>query len=115
MAKGSGKSAIIIGFDRREPKLRVLKCPTGNVNPSILEFIDYDESLFHNGKEQQILHDNISEIKEKAMGFEISPAMMKMLGGFTVLRAMNMAGSANVTVTKEQLLALNEKLNQIKK
>ena len=70
MAKGSGKSAIIIGFDRREPKLRVLKCPTGNVNPSILEFIDYDESLFHNGKEQQILHDNISEIKEKAMGFE---------------------------------------------
>ena len=53
--------------------------------------------------------------KKKAMGFEITPAMMKMLGGFTVLRAMNMAGSANVTVTKEQLLALNEQLNKIKK
>ncbi len=53
--------------------------------------------------------------KKKAMGFEITPAMMKMIGGFTVLRAMNMAGAANVTVTKEQLLALNEQLNKIKK
>jgi hypothetical protein len=49
------------------------------------------------------------------MGFEMSPAMMKMLGGFTVLRAMNMAGSANITITKEQLLALNAELNKIKK
>ena len=55
------------------------------------------------------------EEKKKAAGFEISPAMMKMLGGFTVLRAMSMAGSANITVTKEQLLALNEALNKIKK
>ena len=53
--------------------------------------------------------------KKKAMGFELTPAMMKMIGGFTVLRAMNMAGSANITVTKEQLLALNEQLNKIKK
>ena len=53
--------------------------------------------------------------KKKVMGFEMTPAMMKMLGGFTVLRAMNMAGSANITITKEQLLALNEQLNKIKK
>ena len=70
MAKGSGKSAIIIGFDRREPKLRLLKCPTGGFNPSALEFIDYDASLFHNSKEQQILHENMSKIKEIATGFE---------------------------------------------
>ena len=38
-----------------------------------------------------------------------------MIGGFTVLRAMNMAGAANITVTKEQLLALNAELNKIKK
>ena len=55
------------------------------------------------------------EGKKKVAGFEVSPAMMKMLGGFTVLRAMNMAGAANITVTKEQLLALNEALNKIKK
>ncbi len=53
--------------------------------------------------------------KKKVMGFELTPAMMKMVGGFTVLRAMNMAGSANINVTKEQLLALNEQLNKIKK
>ena len=55
------------------------------------------------------------EGKKKMAGFEVSPSMMKMLGGFTVLRAMSMAGSANITVTKEQLLALNEALNKIKK
>ncbi|MBE5950971.1 MAG: glycoside hydrolase family 2 protein [Lachnospiraceae bacterium] len=55
------------------------------------------------------------EGKKKVAGFEVSPSMMKMLGGFTVLRAMSMAGSANITVTKEQLLALNEALNKIKK
>ncbi len=53
--------------------------------------------------------------KKKVAGFELSPAMMKMLGGFTVLRAMSMAGTANITVTKEQLLALNSELNKIKK
>ena len=53
--------------------------------------------------------------KKKVMGFEMTPAMMKMIGGFTVLRAMNMAGAANITVTKEQLLALNAELNKIKK
>ena len=52
---------------------------------------------------------------KKVMGFELSPAMMKLMGGFTVLRAMNMAGAANISVTKEQLLAINEQLNKIKK
>ena len=65
-----GRSAVIIGFDRSEPKLRLLKCPTGSFSPSVLEFIEYDESLFNNGKEQQILHDNIAKIKQIAKGFE---------------------------------------------
>ena len=63
---------------------------------------------------KQVMGNGAGE-KKKVMGFELTPAMMKMIGGFTVLRAMNMAGSANITVTKEQLLALNEQLNKIKK
>ncbi len=51
----------------------------------------------------------------KVMGFKVTPAMMKMIGGFTVLRALGMAGTANVTITKEQMLALNAELNKIKK
>ncbi len=42
-------------------------------------------------------------------------SMMQMLGSFTVLRMIGLLGAANVTITKEQLLELNHKLNQIKK
>lgn len=41
--------------------------------------------------------------------------MMAMLGSFTVLRLTSLMGTANVTITKEDLLAINEGLNQIPK
>lgn len=41
--------------------------------------------------------------------------MMEIMSGFTVLRLIKLMGAANITVTKEQLLSLNAKLNQIKK
>ncbi len=50
-----------------------------------------------------------------AAGFEMSPAMMEMMNGFTVLRLTSLMGAANVKFTKAQLLALNAKLNGIKK
>ncbi|MBR3794666.1 MAG: glycoside hydrolase family 2 protein [Clostridia bacterium] len=55
--------------------------------------------------------------KESMMGagFEMTPALMQMMGGFTVVRLMSLMGAANVKVTKEQLLGLNAMLNQIKK
>lgn len=39
--------------------------------------------------------------------------MMKMLGSFTVLRLTSLMGAGNVTLTKEQLLDMNEKLNAV--
>ena len=48
-------------------------------------------------------------------GFELSDSMMQMLGGFTVLRLTSLVGMANISFTKEELLALNAKLNKIKK
>ena len=53
--------------------------------------------------------------EKKAMGFDLTPEMMQMLGGFTVIRMTSLMGAANVKFTKEQLLELNAKLNQIKK
>ncbi|MBE6531922.1 MAG: glycoside hydrolase family 2 protein [Ruminococcaceae bacterium] len=54
--------------------------------------------------------------KPKAMGFEITPDLMAMMGGFTVLRLLTMAGGMmNAEFTKEDLLNLNKKLNKIKK
>ena len=52
----------------------------------------------------------------KAAGFEVGPEMMAMMGGFTVLRLFTLIGGMmDVKFTKEQLLALNKKLNKIKR
>ncbi len=50
------------------------------------------------------------------MGAEmLSGPMMQMMGGFTVLRLLNLMGAANLHFTKEELLQLNAALNRIKK
>ena len=49
-------------------------------------------------------------------GMELTGEMMAMLGGFTILRLLNMAGGMlGIEMTKEELLALNAKLNKIKR
>ncbi len=52
----------------------------------------------------------------EAMGFELNDSMMSMLGGFTILRMLGMAGGMlGIEVSKEELLELNAKLNKIKR
>ena len=51
----------------------------------------------------------------KAMGFDVTEDMMKMMGGFTIVRLTSLMGAANVKITKEQLLGLNAMLNKIPK
>ncbi len=52
---------------------------------------------------------------KKVAGFEMTPEMMAMMNGFTVLRLLTMAGGMmNAEFTKEDLLKLNKKLNRIK-
>jgi beta-galactosidase len=53
--------------------------------------------------------------EKTAGGFEMTPAMMGMLGGFTVMRLIGMMGVLGVKLTKEELLKMNAKLNRIKK
>ncbi len=51
-----------------------------------------------------------------AGGFELNDGMMQMMGGFTVIRMINMAGTMmNIDIKKEDLLDLNAKLNKIKR
>ncbi len=51
----------------------------------------------------------------EAMGFELNDSMMSMMGGFTILRLLSMAGGMlGIDMSKEELLALNAKLNKIK-
>ena len=51
----------------------------------------------------------------KVMGFQMNEGMMKMMEGFSVIRLMNLMGTAGVKVSKEQLLTINEQLNRISK
>ena len=52
----------------------------------------------------------------KAAGFDIpKDGIMKMMGSFTILRLASMVGMANITFTKEDLLAMNKQLNKIRK
>ncbi len=50
---------------------------------------------------------------EKIAGFTMGADMLKMLGGFTVLRLTGLLGTAGVQVEKDELLELNRQLNQI--
>ncbi len=56
---------------------------------------------------------------KKPGGFEVDlkadDGLMQKMGGFTVLRLASMIGMANVNFTKEELLAMNKKLNRIRK
>lgn len=48
-------------------------------------------------------------------GFTLNEGMMKMMGGFTILRLTSMMGMMDISFTKEELLDLNAKLNKIRK
>ncbi len=51
-----------------------------------------------------------------AGGFELNDGMMEMMGGFTVIRMINMAGGMmDMKFEKQDLLDLNAKLNKIKR
>lgn len=53
--------------------------------------------------------------KKEAIGFEMTPDMMTMMNGFSVLRLITLAGGMmDMKFTKEQLLDLNAQLNKIK-
>ena len=56
--------------------------------------------------------------EKKSGGFDVDlksiKGMGQMLGGFTVLRLTSMMGMANISFNKEELLAMNAKLNKIK-
>ena len=57
--------------------------------------------------------------EKKSGGFDVDLSsgggLMQMMGGFTVLRLTSMMGMMNISFTKEELLAMNKKLNKIKK
>lgn len=100
------KGAILNWFD--------VEAPDG-----YLSLNDKMSEVLQNEQGQSLLAGLMQELlqgENTVAGFELGPDMMDMMGGFTVLRLLTlMAGMTDTRMTKEDLLALNRKLNQIQK
>ena len=72
-------------------------------------------------KETELLFDllkkGVSPVQAVLSLIHIYPKMLEMLGGFTVIRMINLMGAAGPKVEwkKEDLLGLNAQLNKIKR
>ena len=100
------KGAILNWFDVEAPEGYL------SLNDKMSEVMQSEQgqSLFAS------LMQNLLRGENTGAGFELGPDMMEMMGGFTLLRLLTlMAGMTDTRITKEELLALNAKLNQIKK
>ncbi|MBQ4071030.1 MAG: glycoside hydrolase family 2 protein [Clostridia bacterium] len=56
-----------------------------------------------------------AEKSDTGAGFSVNPDMLRMLGGFTLLRFLSMSSMLGLELDREELLAINEELNKIKK
>lgn len=100
------KGAVLNWFD--------VEAPEGyfSLNDKMSEIMQHEQG-------QPLLSQLMQELMggdAKVAGFEMTPEMADMMGGFTVLRLLTlMAGMTDTRITKDELLALNAKLNRIKK
>jgi len=112
------KGAILNWFDvtTREGYFD-LNTPMGDIMKTLrgkLVLMQFGASLMSSMKKNQ-KEGKTGGMGGNASGMKFNSGMMEMLGGFSILRASNMIGMVGATVTKEQLLKINKKLNRIKK
>lgn len=107
------KGAVLNWFD--------ITAPEGyySLNDKLSEILKSDEgrAVFAEIAKQLETAMKSAEGAAAAMGdsLKMDEGMMKMMGGFTLLRLTSMLGMMNINFSKEELLALNAKLNSIKK
>ena len=90
-----------------------IEMPEGmlSINDKIDEIIKTDEG-------RKIILDIMARLSKQTSesdGFTMNDDMMKMMGGFTLLRMLGMAGMMNVSFEKEELISINKALNRVKK
>ena len=107
------KGAILNWFD--------ITAPEGyySLNDQISDIIKSEEgkALFSNlmGQMMSQMNGGKSEGEGGISGEEAGTKLFEMMGSFTVIRLFSLMGAASVSVTKEQLLAINDQLNKIKR
>ncbi|MBQ8374989.1 MAG: glycoside hydrolase family 2 protein [Clostridia bacterium] len=99
------KNAVLNWFDVASPKGK-------------LSLLDKVQDILKTNEGAAIMQEVFGKLQQggtKVAGFEMSPKMMEMMGGFTFLRLSGMMGMMGVSFTKEELLKINAKLNKIDK
>ncbi len=101
------KGAVLNWFD--------ITAPQGyySLNDKVEEIVKSEEGRNYFFKVMKNIFANKAE--GMAAGMQLNEEMMQMMGGFTVLRMINLLGAAGVKMTKDELLAINNRLNQISK
>ena len=110
------KGAVLNWFDIDAPEGRL------SLNSTFDEILaTFRGKLFGIGllmivKKKMKQNEKPSEDGKKKGGMEmpVGGGIMKMLGGFTVLRMTSLIGMVNISFTKEELLKMNKKLNRIR-
>ena len=106
------KGAVLNWFD--------ITAPEGycSLNDKIQDIVKTEEgAAFIKGLIGQVMQKLGGENIEKAQAAaeESGAGLMSMMGSFTLLRLLNLMGVAGGAMTKEEMLAINDQLNQIKK
>lgn len=96
------KGAILNWFDITAPE-------------GYLSLNDRIEDLIKTPEGKKLVMGITGKMASAMGGEEAVNKMMVMLGSFTVVRLLNLMGTTGAVMTKEELLALNAQLNQIKK
>ena len=103
------KGAVLNWFD--------INSPDGyfSLNDKVSDIIKNEEGKIFFSTLASKIFSSIGMDKTKTVGMDLSSGMMQMMGGFTVLRFINLLGAMGEKMTKDQLLELNKQLNEIKK
>ena len=111
------KGAILNWFDITEREgYFSLNSKMGDILSTVGGKLWFSELLLKLKKKMDESKSNDRESGKKGMSFDLDSIgnFTQMLSGFTVLRLSSMVGMVGVTLTKEELLEINAKLNKIK-
>ena len=103
------KGAVLNWFD--------ITAPEGvfSLNDKVSELISNQEGRIFFTSLASKVFGSAGMDKTKTVGMDLNAGMLQMLGGFTVLRLINLLGTLGKRLTKEEMLEINKRLNQIEK
>ena len=103
------KNAVLNWFDIEKPDGRY------SLFDKITDIVSSEKGKEWFAKFSEKLKKPIKMASDKNSNFDFGESMMRMLGGFSVLRLTGLLGAMDISFTREELLEMNQELNKIEK